>query len=225
MKTKFIGLAALFVLSNFTYAQTLRVGVNLANVTITNDGDIERNNMLTSFQVGFTGNLKIAPFLSFQPGILFTGKGSKTESGQTTDANYYRATSNPYYIEIPANFVFKTPTGPIKFFAGAGPYLAVGVAGKNKVDGKFFGTSFSSEKKIEWSNDDPSTLNYEEGSGYGILKRFDYGLNGTAGIETKNIVLAANYGYGLAKLQSGSSSSADDKNKHRVLSITVGIKL
>lgn len=225
MKTKFIGLAALFVLSNFTYAQTLRVGVNLANVTITNDGDIEENNMLTSFQVGFTGNLKIAPFLSFQPGILFTGKGSKTESGQTTDANYYRATSNPYYIEIPANFVFKTPTGPIKFFAGAGPYLAVGVAGKNKVDGKFFGTSFSSEKKIEWSNDDPSTLDYEEGSGYGILKRFDYGLNGIAGIETKNIVLAANYGYGLAKLQSGSSNSADDKNKHRVLSITVGIKL
>lgn len=225
MKTKFIGLVALFVLSNFTYAQTLRVGVNLANVTITNDGDIEKNNMLTSFQVGITGNLKIAPFLSFQPGILFTGKGSKTASGQTTDANYYRATSNPYYIEIPANFIFKTPTGPIKFFAGAGPYLAVGVAGKNKVDGKFFGTSFSSEKKIEWSNDDPSTLNYEEGSGYGILKRFDYGLNGIAGIETKNIVLAANYGYGLAKLQSGSSSSADDKNKHRVLSITVGIKL
>ena len=225
MKAKFIALASVLIVSISSRAQILRVGVNLANVTITNDGDIERNNMLTSFQVGFTGNLKIAPFLSFQPGILFTGKGSKTESGQTTDANYYRATSNPYYIEIPANFVFKTPSGPIKFFAGAGPYLAVGVAGKNKVDGKFFGTSFSSEKKIEWSNDDPSTLNYEEGSGYGILKRFDYGLNGIAGIETKNIVLAANYGYGLAKLQSGGSSSADDKNKHRVLSITVGIKL
>lgn len=225
MKTKFIAIASVLFISISSRAQVLRVGVNLANVTITNDGDIENNNMLTSFQAGFTGNLKVAPFLSFQPGILFTGKGSKTESGKTTDANYYRATSNPYYIEIPANFVFKTPTGPIKFFAGAGPYLAVGVAGKNKVDGKFFGTSFSSEKKIEWSNDDPSTLNYEEGSGYGILKRFDYGLNGTAGIETKNITLAANYGYGLAKLQSGSSSSADDKNKHRVLSFTVGIKL
>ena len=225
MKAKFIALASVLFVSISSRAQVLRVGVNLANVTITNDGDIERNNMLTSFQAGFTGNLKIAPFLSFQPGILFTGKGSKTESGQTTDANYYRATSNPYYIEIPANFVFKTPSGPIKFFAGAGPYLAVGVAGKNKVDGKFFGTSFSSEKKIEWSKDDPSTLDYEEGSGYGILKRFDYGLNGIAGIETKNIVLAANYGYGLAKLQSGSSSSADDKNKHRILSITVGIKL
>ncbi len=226
MKTKFIALASfLLVVNQVSQAQVLKGGVNLANVSITNDGDIDDNKMLTSFQVGFTGNLKIAPFLFFQPGILFTGKGSKTQSGETTDATYYRATSNPYYLEVPANFVFKTPTGPIKFFAGAGPYIAVGVSGKNKVDGKLLGTSFSSEKSIEWSNDDPSTLDYEEGSGYGIMKRFDYGLNGIAGIETKNIVLSANYGYGLAKLQSGSNSSADDKNKHRVLSFTVGIKL
>jgi hypothetical protein len=226
MKTKFIALASfLLVVNQVSHAQVLKGGVNLANLSITNDGDIDDNKMLTSFQVGFTGNLKIAPFLFFQPGILFTGKGSKTQSGETTDASYYRATSNPYYIEVPANFVFKTPTGPIKFFAGAGPYIAVGVSGKNKVDGKILGASFSSEKSIEWSNDDPSTLDYEEGSGYGIMKRFDYGLNGIAGIETKNIVLSVNYGYGLAKLQSGSNSSADDKNKHRVLSFTVGIKL
>ena len=202
----------------------LRAGVNIANVTITNDGDIAESNSLTSFQVGLIGNLHFAPFLSFQPGLIFTGKGSKTQSGNTTDANYYRATSNPYYIEIPANLVFKSP-GPIKFFAGAGPYIAIGVAGKNKVDGKFLGAVFHSEKTIEWSNDDPSTLNYEEGSGYGIMKRFDYGLNGTAGIEMKKTLLSVNYGFGLAKLQSGSNSSADDKNKHRVLSFTVGVKL
>jgi Outer membrane protein beta-barrel domain len=225
MKTKIIALSALLVSCLATEAQTLKAGVNFANVTITNDGSIDEAKSLTSFQVGFTGDLKIAPFLSFQPGILFTGKGSKTQSGETTDATYYRATSNPYYVEIPANFVFKTPTGPVKFFAGAGPYIAVGVAGKNKVDGKFLGTSFSSENAIEWSNDDPATFDYEEGAGYGILKRFDYGLNGLAGIETTNIVLSVNYGLGLAKLQSGSNSSADDKNKHRVLSLTLGIKL
>jgi Outer membrane protein beta-barrel domain len=226
MKTKFISFAIIFLsIYNFSEAQVLRAGVNFANVTITNDGDIDENKMLTSFQVGFTGNLKIAPFLFFQPGILFTGKGSKTESGKTTDANYFRASSNPYYVEVPVNFVFKTPKAPVRFFAGAGPYIAIGVSGKNKVDGKFANIAFSSEKSIEWSDDDPSTLDYEEGAGYGILKRFDYGLNGTAGIETKNIVLAANYGFGLAKLQSGSNSSADDKNKHRVLSVTVGIKL
>ncbi|MEO6613503.1 MAG: porin family protein [Chitinophagaceae bacterium] len=224
MKTRLL-IAALLVCSFLSVnAQVLKGGINLANVTITNDGDIDDNKMLTSFQVGFTGNIKVIPFIFFQPGILFTGKGSKTQSGETTDATYYRATTNPFYIEVPANFVFKTP-GPIRLFVGAGPYIAVGIAGKNKVDGKFLGTSFHSEKNIEWSNDDPSTLDYEEGAGYGILKRFDYGLNGTAGIETSNIVLGVNYGFGLAKLQSGSNSSADDKNKHRVLSFTVGIKL
>ena len=81
------------------------------------------------------------------------------------------------------------------------------------------------KKNIEWSDDDPSTLDQEEGTGFGIMKRFDYGLNGTAGIETKNILLSVNYGLGLAKLQSGSNSSDDDKNKHRVLSFSIGFKL
>ncbi len=203
----------------------LKAGVNLANVSINNDGDIDDARTLTSFQVGIAGDLYLAPYLSFQPAVLFTGKGTKTESGQESDATYYRATTHPYYIEIPANLVFKTATGPVKFFAGAGPYLAIGVAGKNEADGKIFGAGFHSEKEIEWSNDDPSTLDYEEGAGFGIMKRFDYGVNGLAGVEFTKAVLSVNYGLGLAKLQSGSNSSADDKNKHRVLSFTLGIKL
>jgi hypothetical protein len=224
MKTKLILLVALFAICTTAQSQILKGGINFANVSISNDGDIDEAKMLTSFQVGLTGNMKVLPFLYFQPGILFTGKGSKTQSGETTDATYFRATTNPYYIEIPANFVLRTP-GPIHLFVGAGPYIAIGVAGHNKVDGKFLGTSFHSEEDIEWSNDDPSTLDYEEGAGYGIMKRFDYGLNGLAGIEMAHIVLGVNYGLGLAKLQSGSNSSADDKNKHRVFSVTLGIKL
>lgn len=225
MKTKIIAAVILLITGVSVHGQVFRGGVNLANISITNDGDVDDNKMLTSFQVGVTGNIKILPMLFFQPGVIFTGKGSKTQAGETTDATYFRATSNPYYIEIPANFVLKTPTGPIKLFAGAGPYIAIGVAGKNKVNGKFLGTSFSSEEKIEWSDDDPSTLDYEEGAGYGIMKRFDYGLNGIAGIEMSRSVLSVHYGHGLAKLKSGSNSSADDKNKHRVFSITLGLKL
>ena len=68
-------------------------------------------------------------------------------------------------------------------------------------------------------------MNNEEGAGFGIMKRFDYGLNGTVGVEGKSTLFSVNYGLGLAKLQSGSNSSADNNNKHRVLSLTVGIKL
>jgi len=231
MKSKIAILNFLFLFFTFITLQAqkssliLRAGVNIANVTTTNGGDVSDANSLTSFQAGFIGDIHLASIVYFQPGVLFTGKGSKTQQGNTSDATYYRATSNPYYIEVPANFVLKSPTGPVKFFAGAGPYIAVGVGGKNKVDGKFLGTAFHSEKNIEFSDDDPTTLNYEEGSGFGIMKRFDYGLNGTAGIEFKKTALSVNYGLGLAKLQSGSNSSEDDKNKHRVLSFTLGVRL
>jgi hypothetical protein len=206
-------------------AQILRAGVNFANISINNDGDIDDANTLTSFQVGLIGDWKLLPMLRLQPGVIFTGKGSKTEFGEPTDATYSRATTNPYYIELPLNLVFKTPTGPVKFFVGAGPYLGIGIAGKLENEGKVLGVSYNNERDIEWSDDDPTTLDYEEGAGFGIMKRFDYGANITAGIELTKIVFGINYGHGLAKLQSGANSSDDDDNKHRVLSFTIGIKL
>ena len=227
-KLGLLGLSFLFfiVVNAQKSSAILRGGLNLANVSITDNGKVDDAKMLASFQVGIIGDVNVSDFFAIQPGILVTGKGSKTQDGDPSDANYFKATTNPIYIEIPVNLVFKGPISKdSKFFAGAGPYLAIGIAGKNKTEGKFLGTAFSSEKDIEWSNDDPSTLNYEEGAGFGIMKRFDYGLNGTAGFDLNKVVLSVNYGLGLAKLQSGSNSSADDKNKHRVLSFTVGFKL
>ena len=80
-------------------------------------------------------------------------------------------------MEIPVSLVFKTPVALLRFFVGGGPYLAMGIAGKNKTNGKFLGTSFNSEVNIRWSDYDPSTLNHEEGAGNGIMKRFDYGFS------------------------------------------------
>jgi len=203
----------------------IRGGVNLANVSTKNDGTVDESNMLTSFQVGIIGQLPITSFLYIQPGLLFTGKGAKAQSGQPSDANYYRAEVNPYYIEVPVNLVLKAPLGGgAKFFAGAGPYLAIGIAGNRKLDYKIANVAFSRKDKIKFSNDDPTTSG-EEGAGFGILKRFDYGLNGTVGIEGKSVSISANYGLGLAKLQSGTTNGEDNNNKHRVLSFTIGFKL
>lgn len=224
---KKIRLSVLLLL--FTAAQAdgqiIRAGVNFANISINNDGEVDDNTMLTSFHAGFIGDIKIVPFLFLQPGILITGKGSKTQSGSVADPTYFKATTNPFYVEIPVNLIFKTPAAPFRFFAGAGPYIGIGVAGKNKTEGKFLGAAFSSEENIRWSDDDPSTLDYEEGAGYGIMKRFDYGLNATAGIEAGALVISAHYGHGLAKLQSGSNSSANNNNKHRVFGVSIGFKL
>jgi len=229
MKTNFFVIfLCFFFISLSTKAQNsgaiVRAGINLANVSVSDNGGVDDAKMLASFQAGVIGDIHVASILYFQPGLIFTGKGTKTQSGTEGSANWYKASSNPYYLEMPLSFILKTP-GPVKFFGGAGPYLAVGIGGKNKAEGALLGTGFKSEKSIEWSNDDPTTLNNEEGAGFGIMKRFDYGLNGSVGIEGKSAVLSVNYGLGLAKLQSGSNSSADNNNKHRVLSFTLGFKL
>jgi len=203
----------------------LRVGVNLANVTTTNDGRFDESNTLTSFQFGLIGDIKLIPVLYLQPGILFTGKGSKVVNGNPdSDVSWYKATFNPYYIELPLNVVVKSP-GKTRVFAGIGPYLGIGVAGKNKVEGKFLGTYFKTDKSIEFSDDDPTTLGYEEGAGAGIMKRIDYGINALAGVECHKAVFSFNYGHGLARIQSGTNNSSGDNDKHRVFSFTVGLRL
>lgn len=203
----------------------IKGGFNLSNITINKNGDLDNNKSLPSFQAGLQADLPISPFFAIQPGVFFTGKGAKLESGNTSGSNWYRATTRPYYVEIPVNAVIKLPLGNgSSFFFGAGPYVAMGVAGNNKVEGQVAGVSFSRSQSIKFSNDDPFT-SQEEGSGYNIMRRFDYGLNGTVGVQTKFAMLSANYGYGLAKIQSGTSSSDDDLGKYRVLSLTLGFKL
>lgn len=207
-------------------AAWLKGGVNFANVSYNSKGEVDDANLLTSFHVGIMGDIPIIKVLALQPGLFFTGKGSKLQSGSSSDVNYYKATTNPLYIELPVNAVLKLPLpNESNFFVGAGPYIAMGVGGKRKIEGKTLGLAFSNNEKIEYSNDDPTTFKTEEGAGLGVMRRFDYGFNGTAGFQLKNAMIALNYGYGLAKLQSGTNSSDDNENKHRVLSISIGFKL
>lgn len=230
MKTKIVTLGtALLFASVIAQAQKgqIRAGLNLANVSVTNNGRVDDANQLTSFQVGLLTDIKLGnSFLFLQPGILYTGKGAKVQKGTAAQAGYFKQTFNPMYLEVPVNLLVKAPLGASShFFVGAGPYLAMGVAGKTKTEGtNLLGTSYNYERSITFSNDDPTTFNEEEGTGFGVVRRFDYGLNGTAGIEGKSLALGVNYGLGMAKLQSGSNSSADNNNKSRVLSVTLGFK-
>lgn len=110
-------------------------------------------------------------------------------------------------------------------FVNAGPYAAVGVTGKTKVESKLLGIETKSESSIDFNNDDPTTAQQEDAS-YSKIKRFDYGLNFGGGIAFKNIILKANYGLGLAKINSTeTNNSADQKNKYRTASFSIGIPL
>ena len=73
MKKHLFGLVIISLLTGSVQGQILKGGVNFANISTTNDGDIDDANMLTSFHVGLSGDWKLLPMLHLQPAILFTG--------------------------------------------------------------------------------------------------------------------------------------------------------
>lgn len=205
-------------------------GVNLANITKNNAGETSDNNMLTTFNAGLMGRFGISDIFDLETGLLFTGRGSKTETYFSGDAddNYIKAKFNPYYIELPLNAVVKFPfdtKGEKSFFVNAGPYVAMGVGGKSKIESKFIGLTSNSTQSIQFNDDDPSTSEQEDAA-YNKLKRFDFGANFGAGLDLGSVILKANYGLGLTKINSTETNNSDnDKNKYRTISVSVGIPL
>ncbi|HSN59909.1 MAG TPA: porin family protein [Ferruginibacter sp.] len=201
-------------------------GLNLANITNTNSGGTEDNAILPTFNVGLMGRFGLSETIDIESGILLTGKGSKAETYFNGGNDYVKAKFNPLYVEVPLNLVVNIPlASSTKLFVNAGPYAAIGVGGKSKLDTKIGVLTSSSERDINFNNDDPFTSE-QENAAYDKLKRFDYGLNFGAGLDLNKILLKANYGMGLAKIGSTeNNNNADDKNKYRVFSISVGIPL
>ncbi len=200
-------------------------GLNLANITKTDDGQTEDNNILPSFNVGILGRFDLSPMFDLESGLLLTGHGSKAET-YFTNGNYVKTKFNPLYLQVPLNAVVKIPMAKESaVFFNAGPYVAMGIGGKSKRESQFLGIRSNEESSIRFSNDDPFTSQQED-AGYNKLKRFDFGLNFGGGLQFQQVILKVNYGLGLAKINSTeSNNTANDKNKYRTLSFSVGIPL
>lgn len=205
-------------------------GANFANITKDDNGNTSDKNVLTTFNAGVLGRFGISKIFDLETGLLFTGKGSKTETyfGSNNDDNYVKAKFNPYYIELPVNAIVKFPfdlKAPTNLFLYAGPYIAMGITGKSKVESSFLGVETKRSDDIKFNDDDP-TQSGQQGAAYDRIKRFDYGANFGAGLDLHTILIKVNYGLGLAKINSTqTNNNDDDKNKYRTLSVSVGIPL
>ena len=213
----FIGKAQLF------YAQG---GVNFANITKDKDGAIKDANTLTTFNVGLMFRPGLSEVVDVETGLLLTGQGSKAESFFNGGNDYVKAKFNPLYVQLPVNLILNIPLqSSTKLFAYAGPYVAMGVGGKSKLETKLGPLETSNSTSIKFNNDDPLTSG-QEGAAFNRLKRFDAGANVGAGVQLSGFILKANYGLGLTKINSKQTNNSDDqKNKYRTLSVSVGIPL
>src|SRR5687767_9956341 len=123
MKKKLLSAAVISMMSLAVIAQTkpktttastekqgnfiIKGGLNNANISVTPNGRVDEANTLRTFHAGFAIDLPLGECFSIQPGVLYTGKGAKTQYGKEGSAFYYTATSNPMYIEVPLNLVGK----------------------------------------------------------------------------------------------------------------------
>ena len=100
MKKTIAALGALLLMSGLALqAQQssvyVKAGLNLANISVNKDGQVDDSRTLPSFHAGLQGNLPVGSFFAIQPGVFFTGKGSKLESGNTSGDNWYRVSTRP----------------------------------------------------------------------------------------------------------------------------------
>ena len=201
-------------------------GVNFANITTSKSGATQNSNMLTTFNAGIMGRSNSTEPIALEAGLLLSGKGAKSNTYLTSssDDNYVKTTFNPLYLELPVNFVLRLPLeSKNNIFISAGPYIAMGIGGKSKMETKILGTVTKSSSDIEFNDDDPSTTQQEDAS-YNKLKRFDYGINLGAGFDVGKVIIKANYGLGLAKINSTQTdNSSNNKNKYRTVSVSLGI--
>ncbi len=192
----------------------IRGGVNLADLKYEPQDETSgapNMNSLVSYNAGLVVDIPIVSVLSVQTGVSLSGKGSKVE--WTGNSFNYTETINPWYVEIPANIVFKPQITPgTSIYAGIGPYLGIGVGGKARFTGKTPTGNFYSDHNLKFGDDSNADL-----------KRTDVGANILAGFEFRGgLTLGAQYGLSFTNNAPSGNNNTAKILRNKVLSFDIG---
>jgi hypothetical protein len=197
---KKLTLIALLVLSaTMVFAQApkfgFKAGLNSNNVSTNDDELKEELGGRTSIHLGVITDFTMSKSLSFQPQLLFSGRGAKIDHGDHNDVYAFNS------LEIPLNFTYKKNASK-GVFLGVGPSLGYNLSGKVKGD-------HDSEDIVF-------------GSGNGEIKRLDLGLNAIFGYQFSNkYFVSTNYSSGFSNWSNESNSTW----KNNIVGISVGFFL
>ena len=214
MKTKILIAATIILLwSSSAKAQDegfsigIRAGLNVQNINGKDlTGDKLELNLVPRFHAGVVAEIPVAPEFYFQPGLLFTTKGAKSDNeflGIDMSAEY-----NLSYLELPLSFVYKPQLGEGHFFLGFGPYISYGIGGKAKFNVQNVSTEDDIVFEKEYESLNPAQWKY--------FKSLDFGGNIFFGYELVNgLSLQLNAQLGLAKINSENTAVPDEDAEFR----------
>jgi len=188
-------------------------GINIQNLYGKDfDGNDLDNDVIIGFHAGLNIQIPVAPDFYFQPGVLYSSKGTEDSSDDPVTR-----TINLSYIEVPLNFVYKGLLGNGYVMVGFGPYAGYAFSGSDKLEGG----SVSVENDIEFKNvvdaSDPLTTTY--------FKAFDAGANIFAGYEMAGgLFFQLNTQFGLLNINPEDNRFPGD-NKTEIKNIGYGVSL
>lgn len=204
---KLLILVLVVTMTTESYAQKfgIKAGLNLSNMLIKDDGTTYSDDfkLKPGFHVGVVADFEFTDMFSFETGLLVSTKGYKYKKdvlGVT-----YEAKANLLYLDIPLTAKASFDLGEAKVFGLFGPYVGVGLSGKEIAKAG----DEKTENKIEWGSE----------KGKSDLKRFDFGLAMGAGVGFNAIQVGFTYNLGLANISPITDGGAKIKNKVMAISL------
>ena len=190
---KLVMLALLGVLVLPGMAQEFRMGATVGLNVNAPSGDIKG-------QAGFNAGLKAELGLPEATKGWFMDFGALLSSHGWNSIGYYDNTtatslrweSTPYYLNIPVHIGYKfSCSDNLKFFAAAGPYINIGLFGKQTMNSTLAGKSITSTASNNVFADK-------------VQERFDWGLGFQFGTELYNHwQLSVGYDWGMKSVFKG----------------------
>ncbi len=204
MKKTFL-LIALFLGVIFTgYSQDkenqvgIRGALNLSNWY--SGDELNDENIKVGFAAGLFYRAYLNDFISLQPGLEFSQKGSTFKYNNFLSEGEFRGIIN--YVELPVLINIH----PVEnFHIGAGPYLATLISAKLK------------------SVDDDGDVDGVEEFDRDNFTSFDYGVSFDAGLDFEAITVGARYNLGLNDVVWDTSVGDATLGKNSVLQIYLSI--
>lgn len=196
MKKTILTLVAAAACSSGAVAQTTfkwgpEAGLNITNNWVDVKGaEGDFYDLKPGLKAGVAADYGFREHLSLQAGLYFSQKGAKMSSKTSSTFNY---------LELPLHFTYKTgQEGKGRFFAGIGPYAALGLGGRFKQPGKDATVTFGTGKKADFQLMDfggSISLGYELPIGLFIRGQYSQGIYN---ISRSNSVLYRNFCFGLS---------------------------
>jgi hypothetical protein len=212
MKIKFLTLSAILILSSVAIQAQFGIlgGVNFQNINGKNSsGNKLENGLLTGFHAGVNINIPISPNFYFQPGLLFSVKGSMNEfyNPLSKASGDYATTTRLSYIELPLNLLYRPQLGNGYLLLGFGPYVAYGIKGKETTQLN----SVSVERPVKFEN----SVGLIDWISNAYYRPFDAGANILFGYEFgMGAFIQLNAQLGLLKINPEYTWLSDDQTAY-----------